>query len=426
MSRSRVRVVATALGLGMCLIGCDACRPGIDPLPLDHAKLVKIEPGWFVFGGQSDCGNSEEFEDTCGAWVESRRDDAAIPWRLAYLTGYRIDQREVTNREYLECMQTEDSRGEPICGRPDDCGNVPILAEMAASIVPEACPMAHEDVAFEPVRNVSWLDARRFCKWRHDSELADLPTEAQWERAAVGPAIDGQPFTQPVLPIASEPERLSCATVVISTGGSCVEDSNNASNEVYNSEPHPYVVTNEDGETYRTESKSPAGLLDMTGNVAEWTLDASDEGEESHCDLPFLGAEFSVSGDCHAFNEEAECQSTRTGNIDHVDRSKWCNPMIGKQDLDISSAEINLDRVVKGGDYTTKKWCDATPRARYFELEPDSQIGFRCAIWDHDPGLNPHAMCPDPVGADAPPTAFSVPDAGVADSGDPDSGAEDI
>ena len=72
-----------------------------------------------------------------------------------------------------------------------------------------------------------------------------------------------------------------------------------------------------------------------------------------------------VTADCYAYNEEAECMNTRSANIAQIDREKWCNPMIGKQDLDFSQADRDFDRVVKGGNYDTSKWCEASPRARF-------------------------------------------------------------
>jgi formylglycine-generating enzyme required for sulfatase activity len=329
-------------------------------------------------------------------------------------------------------MQNLEEDGEPECDPPDDCGDVPVLAEMAASFVPVACRMARKDVALEPVRNVSWLDARKYCKWRYgdlagSEALVDLPTEAQWERAAAGPAIDGQPFSQPKLPTASTPSSSGCDGLVIGIDDNrCSDDAHNTENEAYNNATHPYTVMDEAGELYRSEAVSVEGINDMTGNVSEWVLDASSDGPRSPCSSAYHGANFAVTDDCFGYDEDGWCDGERVADLDHVSTEMWCNPVVGIADLDLESADFSFERVVKGGNFDTKSWCDAAPRTRVFEAEPDKHVGFRCVIWDQDPEMNFHNMCPEPIGADAPPTATGLPDAGAPDSAELDAGDEDI
>jgi len=453
MSRQWLGIAATTVALALVLgfFGCDCMRPdGRLKLEASEDDFVQIDDGWFVFGGQPTCAEADDpICAPCDDWKETRLDGHAIKWRLAYLTGYKIMKREVTNAEYLECMQTTDPIDDrSVCGRPDDCSDVPLLAEMAADFVPVACRMARDDVALEPVRDVDWLDARRYCKWRYrqlaDNEdeaekiakRADLPTEAQWERAAVGPAVDGQMFVQPALPVADENVRLGCSAMVIGKDGSCVEDTNNKENDAYGSSPHPYVVIDADGELMRKMSVSVEGLADMVGNVSEWVLDEADDGEGVLCASTYYGGAMQVDRDCYGCNEDATCANSRIDELGNLETDMWCNPVVGKQDLDITETETNFDRVVKGGNYNTKKACEATPRTRRYQLEPEKEIGFRCVIWDEPPGTNPHGLCgtpppaPDAIGAevfDCRGDCTHCPDLPhCADAGVPDAAAEDI
>lgn len=100
----------------------------------------------------------------------------------------------------------------------------------------------------QPVVGVSWLDAMAFCVWlsEHSAFLVELPTEAQWERAARGD--DGRRF-----PWGNEaPDR---TRAVYAFGD--------------DSQPAPVGSV--------PAGAGPFGHLDLAGNVWEWCQDEWDE-----------------------------------------------------------------------------------------------------------------------------------------------------
>jgi sulfatase modifying factor 1 len=151
------------------------------------------------------------------------------PMKPLTLSAFRIDRAEVTVQEYAACVE------ERRCAVPADHQGPEINWGKAG----------RED---HPINGVSWDEARRFCQWRG----GDLPTEAQWERAARG-ANDQRDY-----PWGSEAP--SCERAMMSR---CPSTSSGA-------------VTAPVGA--RPAGRSPEGLEDMAGNVWEWTLDFHDDG----------------------------------------------------------------------------------------------------------------------------------------------------
>jgi len=147
-------------------------------------------------------------------------DDDEYPEHEVYLSGYWIDQTEVTNGMYAQCVN------EGGCTRPDSAESSTRNSYYGNS--------AYDNY---PVIYVDWYQAEAYCEWVG----RELPTEAQWERAARG--TDGRTY-----PWGNKSPNSGLANFDRNVGD-----------------------TTEVGRY--PEGASPYGTLDMAGNVWEWVAD---------------------------------------------------------------------------------------------------------------------------------------------------------
>jgi formylglycine-generating enzyme required for sulfatase activity len=139
------------------------------------------------------------------------------------LAEFQIAQYPVTNAAYYEFVQETNRR------RPD---HWPLDGRYPPAL------------ARHPVVFVSWEDAAAFTEWLG----ASLPSEAEWEKAARG--TDGR-----IYPWGNEFAAENCNTSESKTEGTKAVDA------------HP-------------DGASPYGVMDMAGNVWEWTTTFYQEGED--------------------------------------------------------------------------------------------------------------------------------------------------
>ena len=143
------------------------------------------------------------------------------PPHTVYLDAFWIYRTEVTNAMYQRCVEVQ------AC---------PIPAWNHSNTRSEY----YENPTYDdyPVIYVSWVHATSYCKWAGGR----LPTEAEWEKAARG--TDGRIFpwgdTTPSSQQANFRDSGNQDTVLVGT--------------------YPSAIT-------------PYGVLDMAGNVWEWTFD---------------------------------------------------------------------------------------------------------------------------------------------------------
>jgi formylglycine-generating enzyme required for sulfatase activity len=153
----------------------------------------------------------------------SNGDYDEAPEHQAYLATFYIDKHEVTQADYDRFVRAT-KRGKPF---------VPVFDDDISKILkPELAAMG-----------MSWSDAAAYCQWAGKR----LPTEAEWEKAAKGEGNRKYPWGDTLTPMQAN------------------------------------LDGEEDGYKYLAPpgkfeaGRSPYGLYDMAGNVAEWVHDTYDD-----------------------------------------------------------------------------------------------------------------------------------------------------
>ena len=159
------------------------------------------------------------------------------PSHLVHLNAFYIDETEVTNEEYAQCVATDN------CKPP-------------ASSNATRHKSYYGDAAFNdyPVIFVSWYDAEAFCQWREGR----LPSEAEWEKAAGFDSLEGIRFLYPWGDVFDGTRLNYCDK-------NCPMDNRDAAVDDGHQDTAP-VGSYEDG-------RSPFRIYDMSGNVMEWVND---------------------------------------------------------------------------------------------------------------------------------------------------------
>lgn len=130
----------------------------------DGMRMVYVPAGEFIMG--SDDGAEDE-----------------KPFRTVDLDAYWIDQFEVTNEMYKECVEYGK------CNPPDYRGANALVHQ---DLIPLLEPIIrfYDDPRYAdyPISRITWDDAVAYCSWVGRR----LPTEAEWEKAARG--TDGRTY----------------------------------------------------------------------------------------------------------------------------------------------------------------------------------------------------------------------------------------
>jgi len=181
-----------------------------DGLPMAGSWL-DIEAGAFQMG--------------CDSTSRSDCDATAPTPRRVSLDRYRFARLEVTVAEYGQCVSDEACSVDGLTGDPLHCNwNAGGKRE-------------------HPINCVSWGQAQAYCAWAGGR----LPTEAQWEYAARG--NDSRRY-----PWGDDEALCSRAVMVDDQGEGC------GRKQTW-------------GVGSRSQGASPAGALNMAGNVREWVAD---------------------------------------------------------------------------------------------------------------------------------------------------------
>jgi eukaryotic-like serine/threonine-protein kinase len=147
------------------------------------------------------------------------------PVRLVEVSAFAIDRLEVTNARYRACVEAG------ACTPP-------------ALLTSRGRARYFLETAFDgfPVVFVSWHQAEAFCRFAGGR----LPTEAEWEKTARGPAPDRREY-----PWGDQPP--DCRRANFGGAAGCVGDTDRAG--------------------ARPDGASQYGALDLAGNVWEWVAD---------------------------------------------------------------------------------------------------------------------------------------------------------
>jgi formylglycine-generating enzyme required for sulfatase activity len=178
--------------------------------PTDEQVMVYVPAGEFFMGSPVDDPLADEDE-----W----------PRHAVYVDGFWMDRTEITNQQYHLCVE-------------------------AKGCEPASYQSSNFAGAQLPVVGVDWFQAAAYCEWTG----ARLPSEAEWEKAARG--LDGRVYPWG---FQFEGDRLNYCDQ------NCIQDWKDSDVD------DGYKYTAPVG-SYPTGA-SPYGVLDLSGNVWEWTAD---------------------------------------------------------------------------------------------------------------------------------------------------------
>ena len=200
--------------------------------------MVHVPAGPFEMGSKAnvasfECRKFRVYSGDCR--LEEFMDEE--PLHTVTLNDFFIDQYEVTNARYAECVKA----GE--CLLPAGSSSYTRLSYYGDS-----------QYGDYPVVLVSWHDARRYCQWRG----MRLPTEAEWEKAARG--TDGRLY--PWGDIFDGSQANFC--------------DRNCEHEWAQVEYNDGYADTAPVGSY-PNGISPYGAYDMAGNVWEWVADWHEE-----------------------------------------------------------------------------------------------------------------------------------------------------
>ncbi|MCC6527157.1 MAG: SUMF1/EgtB/PvdO family nonheme iron enzyme, partial [Polyangiaceae bacterium] len=257
-SRSRRRTLAIALGAGVALAAAVAAgvalvgggaRSAPPPEPSTPTTAV-VPPGSACPEGMVVVAGAR-FEMGSELGDETPTDET--PRHAEDVAAFCLDVREVSVAAYAAC------RG---CGPAPTTVDWEGLTPRGRSFWSRFCNGTRPDRQDHPINCVDWHQAKAYCA----SRGARLPTEAEWELAARGG--DGRLYPWGDAP----PSR----TRLNACGAECGELLSKLLRDL-GKDSWPAMYAEDDGAGTTApggsfpEGASPAGVLDMAGNVWEWT-----------------------------------------------------------------------------------------------------------------------------------------------------------
>ncbi len=198
---------------------------------------------------------------------DKRSKDNERPVREVTLSAFCMDRTEVTVAAYAKCAEVG------ACSRPSKVVVSKGLAPDDITFWSKFCNASVADRTDHPQNCIDWKQAQDHCKWAGGR----LPTEAEWEYAARG--TDGRAY-----PWGNEPPG---PTRLNGCGSECA-----ANARALGRKDKKTMFEGDDGFQATApvgkfpEGKSAFGLLDMAGNVWEWTSDGYAPYDPTKLDNP--------------------------------------------------------------------------------------------------------------------------------------------
>lgn len=221
-------------------------HPGMD-VALQPPSVFCLPGMTLIPGGTFWMGSAEDDKDA---------DSDELPRHEVKLDAFCLDKTEVTVNAFKPCATSKQNDAQ--------CGPVQVTVEWSnytpddVKLWSKLCTGNKPDHGDHPINCVDWTQADTYCRWAGKR----LPTEAEWERAARGGDDRKYPWGD------DKPDK----TKLNACGKECREMGAKLS-------PSHWAVMYEEDDGYGATAPvgkfppNPYELLDMAGNVWEWTAD---------------------------------------------------------------------------------------------------------------------------------------------------------
>ncbi len=206
-------------------------------------------------GGARACPSDMALIDGTTFWMgslaEGETPSDETPLHTVKVPSFCIDKTEVTVAAYMACTS---------CEKPTLTVQIEGLTPNALSFWGDYCN--RPDAPNHPINCVSWYDAKAYCA----SVGKRLPTESEWELAARGTSQKAYPWGQ----APPSAERLNAC------GAECQKALTERFQKM-DKDPWPGMHVDDDGAPFTApvgrypHGATPQGVLDLAGNVWEWT-----------------------------------------------------------------------------------------------------------------------------------------------------------
>ena len=286
----------------------------------EDGSMVTIEEGMFRMGSNSGELNEKQEQDV-------------------FLETFQIDLTEVPARDFADFLNAQGNpeekyfssdRYSTVIGVSVKGGEIVEKAENPERYMPRK---GFEDY---PANNVSWFGAEAYCRWKGKR----LPSEAEWEKAARGTDARTYPW-----------------------GDGSPDEKKARYNQKWGEKGLKVMVP----VNALPEGASSYGVLNMAGNVWEWTYDWY---RQNYCDFCDAAGYFETAEELVGVEKKGAGITTGEKKAEIVPRENPRGPVVGQF------------KVLRGGSWYEDHGEYTTRVAYRYWLEPADRYlntGFRCA-----------------------------------------------